>query len=165
MEFVSDFSLTLSLLVFPLMCYHNQTGVCLIFLIILVRHGRESGSAEMRDAEGTIVTQITILSFIRHCTRYIQREMHFYTGRSRERARSIYKIASFSVITFLLCLQPNLGLWDFCLIATDLETPVDVRVVGGRIEGEAERSGKKKLLVHRGDVGVNPSLRCISCKS
>lgn len=71
MEFVSDFSLTLSLLVFPLMCYHNQTGVCLISLIILVRHGRESGSAEMRDAEGTIVTQITILSFIRHCTRYI----------------------------------------------------------------------------------------------
>lgn len=71
--------------------------------------------------------------------------MHFYTGRSRERARSIYKIASFSVITFLLCLQPNLGLWDFCLIATDLETPVDVRVVGGRIEGEAERSGKKSF--------------------
>lgn len=30
MQFVSDFSLTLSLSVFPLMCRLNQTGVCLI---------------------------------------------------------------------------------------------------------------------------------------
>lgn len=89
--------------------------------------------------------------------------MHFCTGRSRERAGSIYKIGSFSVIIFLLCLQPNPGLWDFCLIATELETPLDVRVGGGRIEGEAER--KNKLLVHCGNMGVNPSLRCIEYES
>lgn len=72
--------------------------------------------------------------------------MHFYTGRSRERVGSIYKIGSFSVITFLLCLQPNAGLRDFCLIATELKTPLDVRVGGGRIQGEEEE--RKKYASH-----------------
>lgn len=91
-----------------------------------------------------------------------ERKMRFCTGRSRERAGSIYKIGSFSVITFLLCLQPNPGLWDFCLIATELETPLDVRLGGGRIEGEAQRKNK---LVHCGNVGVNPFPRCTQYES